>query len=547
MTCQSAWCWLLWLVCVGVTEAFSFPKSALNQTGPNSLVVVLVGFANSSNGVKYPACNETCVTNVLWGTGTGTGTAEKTVSTVFSLSSFGQFSFDQDVSAIVRAEIPVDVATGSCGMADSWFRAARTAVRAVNLTAYTARVYLYPAEAGAGTCVTSGFSNVGCTRAECNSWLRSFSGNLVVHELGHLANLSHAAFDANQDGVIDSSTESQEDDSDPMTTDGTWRGFSAASRLQARWMPCMGLPPNTTRMTLESLSAATDPLTSPIALCVVEPITRTLVVVSLRTRAGPDMDLAAPWTNAVYVHTLTQKGQGTARARLAAGDTYEYANTLTGLNITISVLGIDAAAHTAQISFEPCRYSLPLFSVVSTDTGPTIILRVQSTDVRCAQRGFVGKVVSFASPTPTNQLCVNVTLVLKKDNSPAEMSAVLVANGTGEILTAFKYSDAGPTMSRSVVYCSSDVRAGAVTVAVRDSEGDGFCCRWGPGGYAILVNGVVYKTGGEFAFEENTTIPVAPTWYVRGCVDVWMFLDGFITSFFITFCTSVYISGRSRL
>jgi hypothetical protein len=476
----------------------------MNQTGPNSVVVVLVGF-NGTNGdptPKFPACNESCVVDVLW------GARAPTVATMFSQSSFGQFSFDQATSAVVRAVIPVDPNRGSCGMADTWFRAARSA-SPVNVSTYTARVYLYPSEAGSGTCTASGFSNMGCTKAECNTWLRAFSGNLVLHELGHLANLSHAAFDVNEDGAIDPDTEAAADNSDPMTTDGTWRGFSAASRIQARWMPCMGLPPNTTRMTLASLSAALDPVLTPAALCVVEPLTRILFVVSLRTPAGPDMALGPPWVNAVYVHTLASKGQGTARARLAPGDTYAYVNETTGLDLAVTVVAVDPVSHTAEISFEPCVRGVPLLEPVPTAPIPT--LRVVSTDLRCGHRSFTARVVAVSDQSALG--CVNVTLVLRKDASPREMSAVMVVNATGEILLAIpSYSEVGPAMTRSVLYCGMDVGTDAVTVVVRDSQGDGYCCQWGPGGYAILVNGVVVKTGGEFAFEENTTVSNAPRW-----------------------------------
>ncbi len=482
-------------------HGFSFPNSALNQTGPNSLLVLLVGF-NTSGSVVFPECDAACVRGVLWG-------PSPSVASIFSQSSFGQFSFDQRNSTVANVIIQTRIDTPVCGMADGWFRSAR-AGSPVPITAYTVRVYVYPQAAGAGTCSVSGYSNQGCTRQECNSWLRAFSGNLVVHELGHLVNVSHAAFDVNGDGVIGTAgagSESLADDSDPMTTDGTWRGFSAASRVQARWMPCIGMPPNTTVASLSSLSAALEPVpldTSPIALCVFILNTKTLVIMSLRTRDGPDVDLLPPWSGAVYVHVLTKAGQATAFGRLGLGDTLEYSTAAVNLTVTVTALGRDSA----DISFLPCLRNSPVLAAPPQGG----VLTFQSRDVRCKARTMTAKVVAVSNQDALG--CVSVTLVLKKDNSPAEMTALITGFRAGNVtlLARLAYTDPGPTMTRTVLFCGSDVATDFVVVTVRDAQGDGYCCQWGPGGYSVFANGRLVRSGGEFTFEENTTVPVAPSW-----------------------------------
>ena len=110
-------------------------------------------------------------------------------------------------------------------MAPSWLcqpaRATTVAPRPPLLLrlSFTTRVYLFPQEAGGGTCTASGYSNLGCTRTDCNSWLRAFGSGLVLHELGHLTGFSHAQFDQDNNGLL-SATEEMGDLSDPMTADG---------------------------------------------------------------------------------------------------------------------------------------------------------------------------------------------------------------------------------------------------------------------------------------------------------------------------------------
>ena len=196
-------------------------------------------------------------------------------------SSLGRFSVDKASSIIVRAQTQYNTFTGECALADKWYRTAAEQVAAQGIDksqytircvhvcgcgcveamvvegggcvcvfkldpvgngavmvvpacpshhccsppplllrlSFTTRVYLFPQEAGGGTCTASGYSNLGCTRTDCNSWLRAFGSGLVLHELGHLTGFSHAQFDQDNNGLL-SATEEMGDLSDPMTADG---------------------------------------------------------------------------------------------------------------------------------------------------------------------------------------------------------------------------------------------------------------------------------------------------------------------------------------
>jgi len=509
---------------VGTTAEFIEPLVPVGGgggprlNGTKSLVVVIVGFADRVSGVVWPACDEACVGAVLWG---GPG-IRKSVSATYAASSFQTlFLAKPPASAVVRAAIPIDLNQPTCGMADAWAEAA-TAAAPVNISAFTIRVFLYPQAAGAGTCLAGGYSNVGCTPRECSSWLRGFSGNLVVHELGHLVGLGHAAFDVNGDGVIRGGPPSNEDiadNSDPMTSDAAWRGFGVPHRMRALWMPCQGGLLNMTTATLGSLSRASHPSDATIALCTVDPADSKLLILSLRTSTGVDEDLAPPWTNTVYVHTMKPGGPSVGLARLGPGDTFVYRGLSNVDNVTVTVVAIDTRNHVAELSFVKCAPAAPRVSATlgrapSTPGYSLVPLTVTLTnrDTLCGNRTLRARVVPDTTTLGADFAlgCLNVTMTVTKDNSPAEVYVVLANEDTGETLLATDYDTDAATMVKTVLYCGGVGER--LTASFQDKYGDGYCCDFGPGGFSLAVNGRVLKTGGRFRLQDNTTFSGLPVW-----------------------------------
>jgi hypothetical protein len=54
-------------------------------------------------------------------------------------------------------------------------------------------------------------------------------------------------------------------------------------------------------------------------------------------------------------------------------------------------------------------------------------------------------------------------------------------------------------------YCATP---GIYQVTIYDSPGDGMCCEYGEGGYSIFVDDVLVAEGGEFLYEEVTTVVI---------------------------------------
>jgi hypothetical protein len=461
----------------------------------NPLTVVMVGFRKSAGGagagLEWPACNETCIADVV----------RTSLHPLFQQTSLGRFGFAAPV--VVRAAIGVDLMQPECELAGKWFRAAEAALGPGYAALPMPRLFLYPQGAGAGMCAVGGFSNVGCSPANCFSWLRGFGHGLVAHELGHLLGFSHAALDADGDGVI-SDAESSGDLSDPMTSDGTRRGFAAPHRLQAGWLACNSTPvgfPTAGKMALRTVSGPAPPQ----VLCRVRG--STLYMVTLRTPTGQDAELSAPWAGAVYLHRFN-----TATNTSVALGVVPPGNTVVADNVTLTVFSANATA--AVISFERCVPARPVAQVVAWKPGPVNALTIKATnlDLRCPARRNV--VVTTTSPHPAVST-LRLEVVVVKDNSPAEISVGITHSLTGAPLLPVKKfaADAaeGRSMTVRVVVQDPDPAAAAV-VTFYDQGGDGYCCDWGPGSFTVTANGVLVQRGG--AFQSNTTVvvPVRARW-----------------------------------
>ncbi|KAL7551468.1 hypothetical protein ACHAWF_016769 [Thalassiosira exigua] len=112
---------------------------------------------------------------------------------------------------------------------------------------------------------------------------------------------------------------------------------------------------------------------------------------------------------------------------------------------------------------------------------------------------YVGSRSPTTSPTPCRGKILRVDFVA--DDFASETSWQIVRNCDGSEVIAD-----GPAYSnnevRSDEYCVED---GELTFTIFDSYGDGICCSWGEGSYAIYYDGKEVFKGGEFEFEESKT------------------------------------------
>ena len=103
------------------------------------------------------------------------------------------------------------------------------------------------------------------------------------------------------------------------------------------------------------------------------------------------------------------------------------------------------------------------------------------------------------------------TLTLLLDNYPGETTWGLVDSTGATIASGGPYTDQGATITEN--FCAGD---GCYTFTIFDSFGDGICCAYGLGDYALTVDGALVASGGEFGDAESTTFCVGSGF---GCTD----------------------------
>ncbi len=109
------------------------------------------------------------------------------------------------VCAVIAVQTSLNVAAGGCYF-DAWALAAMT-LASTNLGVSSAdfvfRHFVMPEEAGQGACNFGGLAYLGCSRANCRSWVRQAGAATSAHELGHSLGMNHASVDVDNDGQID--------------------------------------------------------------------------------------------------------------------------------------------------------------------------------------------------------------------------------------------------------------------------------------------------------------------------------------------------------
>ena len=106
---------------------------------------------------------------------------------------------------------------------------------------------------------------------------------------------------------------------------------------------------------------------------------------------------------------------------------------------------------------------------------------------------------------------LDFSLTLLLDNYPTETTWSLVDSEGVEIAFGGPYDEQGATITEN--FCGGD---GCYTFTINDSWGDGICCSWGEGNYALTVDGISMASGGEFGSSESTTFCVGGAY---GCTD----------------------------
>lgn len=109
---------------------------------------------------------------------------------------------------------------------------------------------------------------------------------------------------------------------------------------------------------------------------------------------------------------------------------------------------------------------------------------------------LAGTIIS-AAQCPAGQS--QVIVVIQPDAFPQETSWTL-HDGNGNLLA--EGDSLGDTLCVPTGAC--------LTFRIQDSYGDGICCNFGNGFYAVYLNGVIQAAGGQFTFSETTYINCPP-------------------------------------
>jgi hypothetical protein len=502
---------LLTLTLLSLTDA-QVQKTSRN----NTIVIMSVGLLDNGGNHVFHGCDPQCIRSTMAGD----------VSRVFAASSNGAFGFAAPTVWKVPLPAPSALWSPFCGMGNKWYQAAVAAVGGSHvLRQFTVRVFLFSPQAGAGTCTEGGFSTLGCTASDCHVFLRGFTTNLVVHELGHVLGFTHALATQDVLAVIGRGRDSNSggnnspmDDSDPMTSQGTVRTFSMPNRLRAGWAKCEYVKNSTTvfsfpasvaapRQLLSASAPASASTLAPTAWC--RQVRSGLLIVSGRTAQGID----PAWAPAVYLHLQNVTSGQSTLVSIARGN-----ETAAFDSVTVTLLRVDPASGIMAVTFGQCQKNGPRATAVAVavpgvPNAAKVILTWTNADVRCPGRRNV--TASLANGLTVAGTCRNITILVTQDNQPSEIAYGVVNADTGvQLLARTNFTSTTKVQQTTVFTCLKE----AVDVVFWDTYGDGYCCEWGPGGYQVWVNGVLVQKGGKFGLEDRVRVPALPRWVFPGPV-----------------------------
>jgi len=101
----------------------------------------------------------------------------------------------------------------------------------------------------------------------------------------------------------------------------------------------------------------------------------------------------------------------------------------------------------------------------------------------------------------------DVTLTLNFDNYPEETSFILTDSNGGLVASGGTYASQADGSTLNISICLND---GCYSLDIIDSYGDGMCCGYGQGSYALTsANGVILASGGDFASNDVTAFCVS--------------------------------------
>jgi hypothetical protein len=409
--------------------------------------------------------------------------------------------------------------------------AAVDAVSSERVSDYTFRLYLLPPSSGGGGCTWLGIAYVGCSAANCRSFVRAEATEIafvVNHELGHSMSMRHAGSDDDGDGVVDNP---YGDASCIMSNVLAWRRFHAVHQFEAGWLRQRDVA----WQAGGTVTLVSSSLTSSAARAVAGGVRLVRLVVdgdyywiSLRTQPPTTYDaglvLSPGLRGEVFLHRWRDRQPTVLLERAGADEAL--------LGGRVFVQSLDAATHTAVVVVGTCVRTKPLLSVVPAASSSTSSAAASASVVlpisACSSRGVTSAqlqlrvqtavahgcddypVTTTLAPTilPSGwsvTVCVHVAVSLTADSFPTETSWTLAREQDPSTVLLWGTASAADTTSVATVRLCEPVGT-RLTFTIVDSFGDGLCCSLDcscHGGYEVSFDGTVVARG--MAFDSSAT------------------------------------------
>lgn len=491
-------------------------SSQKNNVPFSNALIMLVGLKDNLGKVIYPACNSTCIENIMWG--------KDGVNSVLLDSSGGTTSINNIKYGSLIMNVPLmdeSLTQLECHMGDVWFHKVvnYTKAKGIDVTLYAPRIYVFSQDVGMGMCQNAGFSNMGCSVAECSIWVRAFNTRLILHELGHLLGLNHAQLD-NTAINPGSTVKISEDPSDLMSSSGPIVRYNPVQRFSLGWINLnetvvlnlknITKPVNITIASVSELGLSYDvsgfgsaSVSKVLPILIHIPINASVsLFVSWRYANQKTSDIGflsfPSLNNKVYLHQYFWKEKISRCLNIIKTNDTSFNAPLLNTEFTMKIIKNDTSYITFK--FQKCVRGSP----PKLEQYPSLGLKLKSFDTGCATQKYVAVGLS---PNTNSSLfnCHTIRVDRVQDNSPAENSFVVTSSNGSVLMNII-----GVVKSSSIYYCG--IAGELINVTMIDSYGDGYCCDWGPGSYSIYFDGYLVKTGGKFGFSETTILVNAVMW-----------------------------------
>jgi len=328
-------------------EVLAAPAVAATVVGQRRAAVIVVDFLQDG---KTVACIDAAIGATMF-------TGDPSVNKLYQVASYGQVSWPSDTDGNGQVDVfrvQINDAGNDCA-SDTWRAEADSAAGAggVNLGLYQHRVYVFPSTVA---CSWAGRGLIGCGDACWAMVATCDRGDVFAHELGHNLGMRHASFDADNNGVIDSSCpwgswpgEGEYcDDSDFMgISTNVWRLVNGLHENEMGWLAAARISDATDGGTYTLAPLETVP-SDPAArqlVRVAKPDTASMYYLSYRRRVGYDTNLRPSYADRTSIHTQSSSGNTLLVGFLADGESFHDAAN----GIAFTQIGHDAASATIVI------------------------------------------------------------------------------------------------------------------------------------------------------------------------------------------------------